>query len=637
MKHIALLTTLAILCSSVRVFGLPVKTAANIISHCNAFSISQVPDTNDLAPSGSNTHEDETLFWVGRTEQSVPQGAKVTLQLDRSQYFLGENVLVHFILHNTSDTPFEFSQGHDYRGASRHLRFKVTAIDENGQIAQDPDPNPNCFGGLGGPQTLKPGQTYTQSLPLMRYCDIVKPGVYTITATHDFGWKEDTRKRPVGQTIITFRMPDSAQAEQIVSEMANLPDRSDHTIGERSDTYADFTCLRHPVFLDILVKRAQDGDMRVFEGLGKIPTVNATKALIQLAGNLKGDVALQAAKTLNNRLLYPDSHYVPAKPGSTQTPLLTIRGRLVKQAWDESLVDPVRVAARKLLKSEDLSTVAAGAFMFTCIGKKEDASLVLTAINNSRNPTHNPRTDPKDNILDMPQPIRELLQAMDALKTRGYSMGQHVSGDAEILVYFHFLKGDPSPRPEHYNQFLEAFGIASWPLIREAAVDSVPAPIPPEHKDFIAQRLEDKDLGVCRAACIAAGKSGDPTFLQPLLDIIAAEQHEWLLHEASNAAQKLGGGYNLLSVWVDRLPDEHLCGHALDTLQTVLEVPGSYSGQTVSRQERLELRNAWREFLTLHADEIKAGKRFKLSDPAVKPVLVGRARSWQMPDGTSWP
>jgi hypothetical protein len=45
----------------------------------------------------------------------VPDGAKVTLQCDKKEYFLGENVLVHFILENISDKPFEADFGGDYR------------------------------------------------------------------------------------------------------------------------------------------------------------------------------------------------------------------------------------------------------------------------------------------------------------------------------------------------------------------------------------------------------------------------------------------------------------------------------------------------------------------------------------------
>src|SRR5882757_4844823 len=79
-------------------------------------------------------------MWAGRASQSVPKGAKVTLEFDRSDYALGENVLVHFVLENSGDKPFTFSYGGDYRGGSRPLRFQVTAMDDAGHPAEDPDP-----------------------------------------------------------------------------------------------------------------------------------------------------------------------------------------------------------------------------------------------------------------------------------------------------------------------------------------------------------------------------------------------------------------------------------------------------------------------------------------------------------------
>ncbi len=594
-----------------------------------------------LLPCVVPVHGGDESMWVGKAAQPVPEGAKVTLELDRSEYLLGENVLVHFVLQNTGDAEFEASFGSDYRGSSRHLRFKITARDEAGQAAEDPDPFPMCMGGYGGPKTLDPDGKFTTSLPLMRYCDIVKPGVYTIRATHDFGWKQGERKRPVGETTITFRMPNAKQAKRIVSEMAKLPKWPDNSWGERSRSTADFRCLRYPVYLDILANQARDGDERAFEGLGLIPTVKATETLIELAGDPDAKLALNAANTLNKRLPYPESHYGYRLPHtkSSQKPQLTIRGRLVERAWEEKLIPDVRALGAKLLGSEDLPTTAAGAFMITSVGTEEDAPAVLAGINQARNPTHKNRTGPKDNILDTPQPIRELLQAMDALGRRGYSVGEHVSGDAEILLYFHVLRDDPSARPKRYSQFLESFGTSSWFPIREAAVRSIPKPIPPEYRNFVLERLEDEDMGVCRAACAAAGKSGDSSFVRPLLDLIATEQHKWLLWEATNAAQKLDAGYDLLSVWSDRLSEEHLYHLALDALQTVLKVPsGGSSGRSdLSRVERLELRKAWKEFLALHADEIRRGKRFSLSDPAVTPALVGRACTWRLPDGTSWP
>jgi hypothetical protein len=67
------------------------------------------------------------------------------------------------------------------------------------------------------------------------------------------------------------------------------------------------------------------------------------------------------------RIPYPQPHLIYY----TQDGQLTVRGRLVKRTWDEKLAPKVRALAAKLLKSEDVEIVAAGAFMIRSVGKKE--------------------------------------------------------------------------------------------------------------------------------------------------------------------------------------------------------------------------------------------------------------------------
>lgn len=163
--------------------------------------------------------------------------------------------------------------------------------------------------------------------------------------------------------------------------------------------------------------------------------------------------------------------------------------------------------------------------------------------------------------------------------------------------------------------------------------------MPDDCVSLVQSRLEDADFGVCRAACTVAGESRRPLFLKPLLNIIATEHHEWLLREANEAAKKLGAGMDLLNIWADRLAEEGLGELALDNLQSVIdELPNGWSGRTdLPREERIEMRNQWKEFLARHALEIRVGKRFKLDDPALTPALFGRMRSFQLPNGKTWP
>src|SRR5262249_12514420 len=105
----------------------------------------------------------------GAEGKPVPQGANVSLVLDKKTYFVGENVLVHFCVENVGPRPFHVSLGGDYRGASRHLRFSVHAFDAEGKDCMDPDPSGYCLGGLSHSPEVKPDQKLYESIPLPRY------------------------------------------------------------------------------------------------------------------------------------------------------------------------------------------------------------------------------------------------------------------------------------------------------------------------------------------------------------------------------------------------------------------------------------------------------------------------------------
>ncbi len=564
---------------------------------------------------------------------AVPQGATVRLTVDRPEVFLGENVLVHFTLENTGTQPFTMSFGGDYRGSSRALRFRVTAVDEKGQEAEDPDPSPINFGGLGGTRTLKPGEKFIDSLPLMRYRQIERPGRYTIRATHDFGWKEGARKYPVGQTAITFRMPSAADAERVLAQMEKLPTDPNVSVGEKSRDYADFSCLVQPVYLGPLVRRVKTGAAYAMQGLGRIPTPAATAALIELAGGGDAGVARAAAEALIGRLPLPEK-----RPGGAQFGE-AIRERLAARAFGPALVPAVHALSGRLLGSKQRAELGLGAAMMQVVGEKADAPRVLAALERALELMIEERRDPKDNILDLPEPLPELLRAMLALRKRGFALGQDLQGESQIFLYFTWLDGAPPPRPPRYQQILEAFGPNARFPVREAALRSIPDPVPPFARELVLRGLSDPDLGVSRAACAAARRSGDRRFLKPLLELIATEHHEWLLREASDAARALGAGVELLTTWADRLGEDPIYAIALDSLETVIaDLPGGSSGRTdLTRSERLALRAAWKEFLSRHAAALRSGHRFKLGDPNLSPALFGRARSWVLPSGKSWP
>ncbi len=553
----------------------------------------------------------------GNANALVPSGAKIVIGFDRNEYFLGEDVVMHFTLTNAGTSPFSFNYGGDYRGSSRSLRFKITATDEAGKVADDPDPAKICFGGFESTKTLSPGEKYEQSLHLMWYSQIVHPGRYIIHATHDFGWKEDAGKLTTGEATITFKMPDPIKAENIISNM------------EKSGS-PDFSYLGLPIYLEPLMERARNGNHQALAGINGIATPEATAALIELASSPNSSLALDAAMTLNGRL--PDPEFEGKLPGRGpfRFDALEARRRLATKTWNTNFTEQVRSLATNFLARQQVKEIGTGAFMIEAVGNPTDAPSVLGALDHALYQMGvgvNPRCNPEDNILNYPEPLPELLRAMRVLHARGFNLNDNLSGQGQFFVYFDWLSEKSMPRPDGWVHIVTVFGPNSYCPGREAALRAIQPPVPTECYDFIKSSLVDKDLGVCRAACTIAKEADDKIFLKPILEIIATEHHEWLLREATDAAKSLGGGFDLLATWADRLDEEKLYGLALDSLQTVIEgLPGSSSGRTdLTRGERIELRNQWKTFLAKHAEEIRQGNKFKVDDPALTPALFGRA------------
>ena len=165
-----------------------------------------------------------TVLSAGK-EASLPKNdprreLRITLVADKEEYFLGENVVLHYRIENRgtntfsingregANGPFSISLGGDTRNnAGRATRFKVEAIDQAGRMAEDPCPNPCEFGGMSPLPTLKPGDEFCEDLQLMRYREPSKPGTYTIRVYHDLGWEQAAalRRSRISTAVIFHR------------------------------------------------------------------------------------------------------------------------------------------------------------------------------------------------------------------------------------------------------------------------------------------------------------------------------------------------------------------------------------------------------------------------------------------------
>ncbi|XHR31017.1 MAG: hypothetical protein ACFUZC_10715 [Chthoniobacteraceae bacterium] len=620
----------------------------------------------------------KTLLWLacwfaidglalGDLQKAVEGKAEVELRFEKQQYYLGEPCQVEFVLRNTDDKEISYESGGDYRGAGRALRFRVQAVDAQGQPVPEADPA-MCMGGIFGTHTLKQGEEWRQKLWPLDYLRLIKPGKYTVRITHDLGWcgrgmafdgpNSDKSsfvpkdwKAPIGEARVEFLIPDEQQAQKVLDAISVELKKPENDESRRVPSPQD---LALPVYLPLLKQRALAGEQYFLQALGEISTKEATLTLLELAENKAFPDAGAAAYLLSDRM--------PSGPNSQPDWNKEKRQRLIEAAWDESYTPRARAIALALVAgfnpdapapepkgvsasgyfrnmvASEFKEADLGARILVGVGTAEDYETLRAALDKAFKLTLNARRGAEVNILDFPAPMPELIRALDALHTRGLELKSH-SGDAAIYLDFHWMANTPPPRPKRWLESATAFADSRYP-IQMAILESIPTPMPPECRDMVLKLLDARDEGTMMEACQVAGASGDKTtFLPEVLAIIRVEANEWLFRAAADAAAQLGARRQLAAALAERLTDEKLCPEALQRLSALaVENRANGGGSGMTRQERITAQEAWREWISAHGEDLEVGKKFQAGDDTHLPrALFARAIHWDLPNGKKWP
>ncbi len=298
-----------------------------------------------LVSHGAETNDTFPNYWTMGRPGHPPAGLEVSLVADRTNYFLGENILLHYRIHNASTNSFKISVGGDYRGSTRADRFTVTAFSADGKPVADPTPLMRNFGGgLMPVGEINPGEDWFEKVWVLEYCRFDVAGTYTVHAFHDLGFGEKTTRDPRETTCtIQLRAPSEAGAEAILVEAENAKPDSGSTWGKKGEARLDYRCIRWPTFLKPLQHRAQKEN--ALEGIASIRTLEATRALVQLLEQTNTAFAAKAARALEVRLPHPDSDF--SGPWGKERRQFIIEG-----VWDKSFNRPVREGLRALPRAE---------------------------------------------------------------------------------------------------------------------------------------------------------------------------------------------------------------------------------------------------------------------------------------------
>jgi hypothetical protein len=566
----------------------------------------------------------------------VPDAARVSLTFANGKSFvLGDIIEATFTLSNAGPNSFIYETGGDYRGTGFPTRYQFTVRDETGTAL--PAETWMNMGGLGGPRELKPGQKHDKLLRLQNYVRVTRPGVFTVRVVHDFGWNGTNEKPlPVAEAIITVTLPTPEQASKRVHAIAAVDDGpKENELGAYWQK-TEFRYLNHPVFLPALEESAAGGEVNAMEGLQRIESKDATRALMRLLEGEDTNIVHAAVLFLSRRMPLRTAGGHPRTPGWFATPEEAAANASL---WVPEAARPLRASAGKLLHSGNVRYMSTGAFVIESIGTSDDADAVLHALGATLK-DWKIRSNPEDNVLNAPGAGDAILSALEGLRERGYRAPK--AGGIEVIMASLLELGDPGiPRRDGWEQLLEAFFAQNPPMLREAAVRALPKPPTGTWEKLLREALDDRDRGVMRQACVAAGESKNPVFADPLANIVRTERHEWVVRSASEALTRIGAHWAATDAWIERLADEKLYYQGLEFLVGKLEHPkscGSGGRTDLPREGRVTMREKWQQFFSdqERRAQVRSGKLVLVSEDQARDLLGG-VYHLTIDGGGTWP
>jgi HEAT repeat protein len=570
----------------------------------------------------------EWLTWWDAQDRPVPRdgakrGAGVTLTPQRREYFLGENILVHYRLANAGKEPVRYEKGGFYPELRRNDGYRVTAVllDEKGRPTAErapaiPEP-PNH----GGPVThweLPPGGIYEQTLYLPRYLRFEKPGRYRVRIANVVRL-EPTQELSAGEMTLTLKLPTPAEARAVYERMKRLPAGPVAATGERSDTeIQDFQALLHPVYLSVLSASAARKDSDAVAGLGKIHTAEATAALVKLIEQaLAGDdldFALVAYRQVEGRLPNP-RWYANERTDAS-------RRAFVERVWRPACSKGVRQLAGRLARDPVGRGLGDLSYILECVGVAEDlpdlARGYTKAIEATRTlpfETHQ-YFRPRGSAYSYRFAVRQLL-------ARGAKVPPAPKTPGEAAVYFIAQSDRKDFRPPGWQEQAVRWLKHETPYVKEFVLEHLPEPVPAAVLDLLPRLLADEYIDLQIAACHTARRHPRPAFRQPLLTILRTGKEEHLLNAAAAAGPPNSvTNDQVMEIWLTRLGNDDLGGAGVvRLLLAVLDDNQGRGELKLTDAVRVATVARWQRFIEENRARLRRGQRFRIGDPEITPDL----------------
>lgn len=598
-----------------------------------------------LGSSSASSDDDwpeRPAFAQWRGSVPVPDNAMVSLSTDKAEYFLGENVLVHFKVENIGGPAFNVDSGGDYRGAARALRFEVIAKDKQGDTLADPYPSYNHMGGLGGPTKVTPDRPFYASVRIVRYARFEKPGTYFIRVRHDCGWKaSDAQPLPEGKIVLRFREPSEAEARELVEDWASRPPYLGSSFGEKAQPHPDFTQIRCAAYLPALVEAAHQANANAIEGVGSIAAPEATRALIELINGEEEGMASQAVDQLRRRVPLHIHRCRTQQAIAEEDRPESHTAWLVRTSWRDEFTPYVREIAVRLLASGETETVDDGAYLLGGIGVPADVSHLVDALNFEL-PKTGLKTEERNIYYSRRAVCWRLDDALERLIERGASVPNEPSSPGETMLFLAGLRTDPEFRPDDWIETCDVALKSQVAYVQERALESLPTPFPAELHQHLPVLLRSNQHEVATAACRVIGRDKLTQFRKPVLSTLHRAKDDWLFGAASQAAIEIGAEQERLEILVSRLDERGMLFLCLNALKTIFDNVGGGGWNTNIdvAAEAKRIKPKWEKLLVDQAEFLQSGKRFTLPSPDISADMFPEQFTMTVTVGTKsrlWP
>lgn len=538
------------------------------------------------------------------------QGTKITLKARKAQYFLGENILLDYQIDYDGEAALEVGTITGLGSTD----CRVIVLDSTGKKAPA-STRPFHSTGQSG-IVLRRGESERFTIPLSYYCRLEKPGEYRIRAAHNLLWTKRDIAIAGGdprwaETTIEVSMPDDAQAHKVIEQM--LRAKEDVRLYQRAyctwktNDYADFACLRYPIYLPILENMAGDahGDQRALIGIAHNPTPEATQALLRLLKIADRDHLKRIVAALCDRLPEPNGvnrrdRRHPIQTEVAEDTVIDQRDTdpiLVKGSWRDDFSAPMRQFARMALADDDPKLVQCAAYVLEALGVQEDMPALVATV--SRQVPIVERTKPPQYIGEV-APVRqacmEATSAIEALAARGVDPQFDPQTPGAIIHFVSMLKQRKEFRPEDWEKRCQGWVLRESPYVREFVLFNSPRPLPTSLVD---------------------------TYREGSRKVIVTTRDQTTIHAAVRSALDLKVPVDdLLGMLVDRLDSKEppLYHHLFSCLGDVLETgkhehANAACARTPNEKEMVAVKARWKSFLQDQGHAIRNGKRFGPNSP----------------------